>query len=187
MSNTSAIPGFSTPAAGPEAPLEMLAVCHQRGARQCATLRRLVPHLAATGGDEQTRSAATSVMRYFDKSAVDHFADEERDLFPALLESMAGSDAVCLREMIAGLTADHRDLEAAWLRARAVLVQVAAGEPAPRAAQAIDALVTRYERHMAREDDELMPMAARLLGQAALENIGRAMRERRGIDGPKRS
>ena len=93
MSNTSAIPGFSTPAAGPEAPLEMLAVCHQRGARQCATLRRLVPHLAATGGDEQTRSAATSVMRYFDKSAVDHFADEERDLFPRLRGRVLISDA----------------------------------------------------------------------------------------------
>ena len=40
------IPGFSAPSAGFEAPLEMLSACHLRIERQCATLRRLVPHLA---------------------------------------------------------------------------------------------------------------------------------------------
>lgn len=186
MSNAIPIPGFSTPAAGADAPLEMLATCHERGGRQCATLRRLPPHLAAKGADEEARTAATNVMRYFDKSAKDHYADEEDDLFPALLESMAGSDAVCLREMIAGLTADHRTLEEAWRRVRAVLVRVAAGEAVPLAVETVEALAGHYERHMAREDGELMPMAARLLGEAELARIGRAMRARRGIDGPKR-
>ena len=47
-------------------------------------------------------------MRDFDTSARHHHDDEERDLFPALIESMAGSDAVCLRELTAALTAEHR-------------------------------------------------------------------------------
>ena len=175
------LPGFSAPAAGTEAPLEMLSACHRRVERQCATLRRLVPHLAAHGADPAARTAATNVMRYFDTSAQHHHADEEEDLFPVLIESMAGSDAVCLREMIEGLKADHRALGAIWSRLRGVLERVAAGESVPLAADDVEALVGRYERHIEREESELLPMAARLLSDDDLARIGRAMRERRGI------
>ena len=161
-------PGFSTPAAGTEAPLEMLSACHSRVERQCATLRRLVVHLAAHGADQQARTAATNVMRYFDTSARDHHADEEEDLFPALIESMAGSDAVCVREMIEGLKADHRALEAAWRRLRGVLEKIAAGESLPLVPDDVEALVGVYERHIMREECELLPMAVRLLGEEDL-------------------
>ncbi|MDM0037643.1 hemerythrin domain-containing protein [Variovorax sp. J22G21] len=127
---SSGIPGHSPPTAGFEVPLEMLSACHFRIEQQCATLRRLVTHLANHGADEEARTAAANVMRYFDTSAKHHHADEEKDLFPALIESMAGSDPVCLREMTQGLAAEHRELD-------------------------------------------------------ALERIGRAMRERRGIDLPQ--
>jgi hemerythrin-like domain-containing protein len=162
----------------------MLSACHGRVERQCATLRRLVPHLAARGADAQARTAAANVMRYFDTSAKHHHADEEEDLFPALIESMAASDAVCLHGLIDGLKADHRALEAAWRRLRPVLERIAAGEPAPLDAAAVEALVGLYERHIAREESELLPMAARLLGEHELAGIGRAMRARRGIVEP---
>lgn len=175
------IPGFSAPAAGTEAPLEMLSTCHVRAQNQCATLRRLVPHLAEHGANEEARNAATNVMRYFDTSARHHHADEEEDLFPALIESMAGSDAICVREMIEGLTADHRALEAAWRRLRDVLERIAAGESVALASDDVEGLVGLYERHIQREEDELLPMAARLLSEDDLVRVGRAMRERRGI------
>lgn len=175
-------PGFSTPGAGPEAPLEMLSVCHDRMARQCATLRRLVPHLALHGADPEARTAAANVMRYFDTSAINHHQDEEVDLFPALIESMAGSDAVCLHELTEGLTLEHRALEAHWQRLRTVLEKIVAGQSILLASSDVEALVGLYERHIEREDTELLPMAARLLGDDALASIGRAMRKRRGID-----
>ena len=71
------------PGAGFDAPLAMLATCHERGERQCATLLRLVAHLREHGADAQAREAATAVMRYFDRASPDHHADEETDLFPA--------------------------------------------------------------------------------------------------------
>lgn len=174
-------PGFSAPAAGFEAPLEMLSACHGRIERQCATLRRLVPHMAAHGANEEARIAAANVMRYFDTSAKHHHADEEEDLFPALIESMAGSDAVCLRELTEGLKADHRTLEANWQRVRVVLEQVVAGESVPLASDDVEALVSLYKRHIEREENELLPMAVRLLSEDDLARVGRAMRERRGI------
>jgi hemerythrin-like domain-containing protein len=169
------------PKAGFEAPLEMLAACHGRIEHQCATLRRLVAHLPVHGADAQARDAARAVMRYFDSAARDHHADEELDLFPALLESMAGSDATCIRELTQALCAEHRKLERRWQVARSQLACVAAGNAAPLDALQAEALVDAYQRHPAREDGELLPMAARLLSDSALQAIGRAMREHRGV------
>ncbi|MGH8720132.1 MAG: hemerythrin domain-containing protein [Burkholderiales bacterium] len=120
-------------------------------------------------------------MRYFNMSAKHHHADEEKDLFPALIESMAGSDAVCLRELTEGLKTDHSTLEASWQRVRVVLEQVVAGESVTLASDDVQALVGLYERHIEREENELLPMAARLLSEGDLARVGREMRERRGI------
>ncbi len=160
----------------------MLSACHGRIATQCATLRRLVPHLLAHGVDDEARAAATRVMRYFDTAARHHHADEEDDLFPALIESMAGSDAICLREMIDCLKADHRALEACWRQLRGLLASIAAGAQVSLVADDVEALAVRYEGHIEREEKELLPMAARLLSDDDLARVGRAMRERRGID-----
>jgi hemerythrin-like domain-containing protein len=119
-------------------------------------------------------------MRYFDTAARHHHEDEERDLFPALLESMAGSDAVCLRELTSLLTAEHRELERCWAVLRRRLEQVAGGQTAALPEAEVQDLVDRYAQHMAREEAELLPMARRLLSDAELDRIGLAMRLRRG-------
>lgn len=174
------LPGHSAPAVGFEVPLEMLAACHGRLEAQCATLRRLVVHLGSHGADRQAREAAAAVMRYFDTSAVHHHADEEVDLFPALMEAMAGSDAVCLRELTASLTAEHRELEQRWRTLRRQLEPVARGNASTLTDDEVRDFIGLYGRHMAREEAELLPMAGRLLSDAELDRIGLVMRARRG-------
>lgn len=174
-------PGFSSPAAGPEAPLDMLAACHTRVEKQCQTLLRLVPHLHAHGSDAQAREAATAVLRYFDTAAQHHHADEENDLFPALLEAVAGSDAVCIRDLMVQLITDHRRLEELWHGLRAVLLKVAQGQTATLTATQADTFAHAYREHIRREDTELLPLAARVLGDEALAHIGQAMAQRRGL------
>ena len=178
---TTDFPGFSGPGASTEVPLEMLAACHVRIQRQCTTLERLAGYLPDHGSDEQARQAAHNIMRYFDTSAIQHHADEEQDLFPALIESMAGSDAVCIREMIGGLSADHRELESRWRRLRDTLKRIESGETAALSEKDVEAFTGLYRQHIQREEDELLPMAARLLGDADIQRIGEAMRGRRGI------
>ena len=159
----------------------MLAACHQRIQRQCDTLQRLLPHVAAQGVDTQACEAAQAVMRYFDQAAADHHADEEQDLFPALLEAMAASDAVCLRELVGMLTQQHRELELHWQVLRQGLAHIAAGEALTLDAALVERFVAAYTQHLAREESELLPMATRLIDDARLRDIGRAMRLRRGI------
>ena len=68
-----------------------------------------------------------------------------------------------------------------WQRVRAALERIAAGTSARLASDDVEALIGRYERHIEREEKELLPMAVRLLSDDELARIGRAMRERRGI------
>ena len=178
------LPGHSAPAVGFEVPLEMLAACHSRVEAQCATLRRLAAHLTRQGVDRQAQEAASAVMRYFDTSAAHHHADEEVDLFPALLESMAGSDAVCLIELTASLTTEHRELEQRWRDLRCRLERVAGGHASSLPEDEVLSFIGLYERHIAREEAELLPMAGRLLSESELDRIGLAMRARRGASEP---
>jgi len=175
-------PGFETPAAGFEAPLEMLSACHGRVERQCQTLLRLVPHLAANGPDQAAREAAQNVMRYFDTSARHHHADEEEDLFPALLQSAPHAELEQLRDLIDSLRRQHRDLERTWAQLRMKLEGVWLGTLSELDASEVGRLAELYRSHIAREEQELLPLAARLLGESHLDSVGRAMRLRRGIE-----
>jgi hemerythrin-like domain-containing protein len=166
--------------AGIADPLAMLAACHARIGHHCAALQRLVGQVAGRAPDGAAREGAAQLIHELDASIREHRADDEVDLFPALIEAMAGSDAVCLREMTAQLTDQHRELEARWRRVRAELERVAAGERASIDAEEVDAWVALCERHTGREQRELLPMAARLLSDGDLERLGRAMRQRRG-------
>ncbi|MCA6215892.1 hemerythrin domain-containing protein [Ideonella sp. B7] len=178
-----ALPGTEPAAVGFETPLAMLAECHRRVEDQCATLQRLVPHLAAHGVDRAAAEAAAAVLRYFDLAGPKHHADEEEDLFPALFESVAGSDAVCLRELTEALKAQHREFEWRWAALRGPLAEIAAGRAAPLDAPAVAAFGTLYAEHIAREEGELLPLAQRLLADTVQADIGRAMRQRRGAPG----
>jgi hemerythrin-like domain-containing protein len=177
------LPGFNAPAAGFEAPLEMLSACHGRVEHQCETLLRLVPHLAAHGPDAAACEAAQNVMRYFDTSARHHHADEEEDLFPALLHAAPQAGLAALRELVAALQAQHRELEQAWCELRRQLDAIRDASRSGLDAAAVDRLVGLYRSHIAREEAELLPLAARILGPEQLDRVGSAMRARRGING----
>jgi hemerythrin-like domain-containing protein len=176
--------------------LGLLDACHEKMTRQLETLERLLAHQracshslatdASAAGEGQARSAAAAVLRYFDEAAPRHHDDEERDLFPALLESMAGSDAVCLRGIVDRLTAEHRQLAASWRRLRPTLAVIAAIPEASASSTgpALDAamvaeFVQAIRGHLRTEDEELMPMARRLLSDDQVAAIGSAMAARR--------
>lgn len=183
MMNTKQFPGFSSPSASTEAPLEMLAACHGRVEQQCRTLLRLVPHLQAHGADQAARQAAQAVMRYFDTAAQDHHADEEQDLFPALLALTAdsASEAPRVRALTQALLADHQRIGGLWRELRQALAAVAEAQAAELSIEQVQEFVGAYQRHIEQEEGELLPLAARLLSPADIGRIGAAMRQRRGI------
>jgi hypothetical protein len=169
------------PPSPPKGALEMLARLQARTLQQCATMRRLSEYLAECGSDEQARRAAETVLRYFDTCPPQYIRDEEEDLYPALLESMAGSDAVCLNELTAGMTQEHRALETKWARLRKGLAAVVSEQATTLDSAEVEAFAALNRGHIEREQAELLPMVERLLTDEALDKVWASMRLRHGL------
>ena len=174
---------FEAPAAGFDAPFEMLDACHDRVRRMLALLQRLQAHLAAHGADEQARQAARDVMRYFDLAAPAHHEDEERHVFPALLQA----DPTRWAPLVARLREDHAEMAAEWPRSREALAAVEAGhwDPATQA-QALSwaRFAALYAGHLVTEDDAVFPAAMALMDAPELAAMGAEMAGRRGVGRP---
>ncbi|MGA0584552.1 MAG: hemerythrin domain-containing protein [Castellaniella sp.] len=92
----------------------------------------------------------------------------EQRLFPALIESMAGSDAVCLKGMTGGLARDRADLDRRWRQTVRPALDSAA---TPATGEELAKWAEDCLAWLARTDGELLPMAARLLDDAALDAL----------------
>lgn len=173
----------ASPAAGYEAPFEMLQACHERVERMLRLLVRLREHVRARGVDEQARQAARDVIRYFDLAAPQHHLDEERHVFPPLLA--AGDPGVIA--LVQRLQEDHVRMETSWAEVRAVLEALAQGELtalAPPQEALLHAFAGLYGDHVRAEDGIAYPQARHMLDEAALERMAQDMMTRRGVNLP---
>lgn len=165
-----------------EAPIQALVSNHQRTLAQCGALHTLAQTLLTHGSDTTTQAAAQDILHYFDTTARDCQADEEQVLFPALIESMAGSDAVCLHGITEGLSDMLRALDRRWRhQLRAPLLRIAKGESAELPSADLQAFSEEYTAYTERCDTELLPMAERLLTDPEIALLGQAMRARRSL------
>ena len=180
------VPGHRAPAAGVEAPFDLLAACHDRVRRSLDLLERLQTHIATNGCDDDARSAATDVMRYFDIAAPLHHQDEELHVFPAVLTS---GDAASVA-LIHKLQEDHRHMHDAWTQAREVLqfiVNSAMDHRTPlnvEQSQALLAYSRLYAQHMEAEEKVVYPLAQQQMTPMALANMRMDMGSRRGLVAP---
>ena len=163
-----AAPGFDDP-------LQMLRACHDKILQQCATLKKLDTHLRKNGCNTQTQQAASGILRYFDSAGQFHHQDEEENLFPALL-TCSDTDT----GLLACPVAQHQEMLSAWTALRPVLLQVVAGHEPSVDSALIENFIPRHTDHIAIENAQLLPMAARLLSTQQIMLLGRKMSERRG-------
>ena len=165
-------------APGFDDPLGMLYACHGRIERQLATLDRLQRHLPEHGCDVDARGAARGILRYFDTAAPNHHADEEASIFPRLRSALPGRAEALLSD----LAREHAALAAHWRHLRPLLAGIAAGAHANLSPKDVADVRAAYAAHIAREEAELIPLAARTFDAAILAAIGSEMAARRGID-----
>ncbi len=165
-----AAPGF-------DAPLDVLAACHARIAKQCDTLDKLLAHLPAHGSDSQAQQAARAVLAYFDTAAVHHHDDEERNLFPLL--ELANAPGAC--DLVETLTLEHDELAQLWRRLRPQLAQIEAGANAALDPVLAQRFTQLNRNHLEFENAHVLPLARQVLNAVAIERLGRAMAARRGV------
>jgi len=176
------LPG-APPAADFDDPIGMLVDCHRRVERFLGAQERVAaqPHDRPLEG-LFADGAATS-LRYFRTNAPWHTADEEESLFPRLRASPhpRAPEAVAIAD---ALQAEHADMEPlhdvvndaiqAWLAEGGI-----DAARHTRMGAALDVMGRVYAAHIAREDDELFPLAELVLDAEAKAEMGREMRARR--------
>jgi pyridoxamine 5'-phosphate oxidase len=171
-------------APGFDQPIAVLKHCHDRIRKQLATLDKLVPHVAAHGPDAQARQAAAAVIKYFDKAAHLHHADEEHDLVPMLRETAQGADAAQLAALVPTILDEHRQMDAMWQGLHEQLKGIADGSAGQLRESDVRHFAQMYSAHMEREETHIAPMARRLFSAEQMAQLGEAMQMRRGIAAP---
>lgn len=162
-------------------PLAVLKHCHGRIRKQLNTMQKLVEHLQAVGLTPDAQQAATAVLRYFDRAAPNHHADEEQDLLPMLRASAVDDDLVLLNVTAAEIIDEHKHMDQIWQPLAMQLRAIEKAEAAELSAGNVHLFVKLYNAHMEKEEAIVTPMAQRLFDQEQMTQLGDAMRQRRGI------
>jgi hemerythrin-like domain-containing protein len=147
-----------------EAPLSNFSNCHTGIATQLASLAAL-PEL--TEAAEKARVAAEGTLALFKNVVYEHHADEERELFPAVLQSASpGAEHDRVQVMVQRLTAEHRAVEALWKILEPHVKAAAKGKASEELNRSMVAeLVKIYLGHAQLEETEFLPLAAEILGR----------------------
>jgi hypothetical protein len=123
-----------------------------------------LPELTAAA--DRSRQVAAATLQLFEATVLPHHADEEGDLFPAVIRCAAsGEERSRVEAFVDRLVAEHRSVEALWKTLRPAVRRAASGIGAQLDAEAVAALVYAYNRHAAFEELEFLPLAAEILGR----------------------
>jgi hypothetical protein len=173
------------PAHDPDAPIANFSDCHVGIVAHLDNLGELPALLAPAA---RARKIAADTLAFFDAVIVEHHAQEEQELFPAVLSSaVRGEEQRQAAVMTVRLTTEHRQIEAWWARIKPQLKQIAKGHDTPLDLVALQQLVSEYRAHAAFEEAEFLPLAQRVLGrnsnQMAALGMSLHMRHRRPVVG----
>jgi pyridoxamine 5'-phosphate oxidase len=168
-----------TPAPDFSQPIAFLKSCHDKIRKQITTLQNLLHSLPEHGNTGEAQQAAQAVLKYFDRAAHLHHADEEENLMPMLQASAVGDDAALLASLVPEILADHQAMDQAWEHIATQLKRVADGCSAALDAAQVERFTAAYTAHMTKEEGSLAPMAKRLFTPEQMTQLGQAMQQRR--------
>lgn len=115
----------------------------------------------------RARSVAAKTLSLFAPDGVRaHHADEEKELFPAVLrDAEPGVERDHVQAMIERLTSDHRAIEALMQKLQPMVKAVGNGKPVDLEQDVVDSLVRAYVSHAHFEEQQFLPLAQTILGR----------------------
>lgn len=156
---------MNTPATT-DAPIDDFSQCHAGIFRKLDMLGELPALLQPAA---RAREVAEKALDFFREAIFEHHLDEERELFPAVIESAeAGEEREQVKAMARRLTDEHRELERLWKSLESGLKKVAKGQFSDVIDVAtIETLVSRYRAHAEFEEQTFLPLSQQILGRNA--------------------
>jgi hemerythrin-like domain-containing protein len=114
----------------------------------------------------RARRIAAELLEFFRDAVYEHHAEEERELFPAVLASATeGAERDKVQSLVNTLSAEHRRVEAAWHRLEPRLKAVAKGRDAQIDGAEVNALINAYLAHARLEEEVFLPLSQNILGR----------------------
>jgi hemerythrin-like domain-containing protein len=155
-------PTLELPAVNATSPLNDFSQCHTGILAQLDKLADFAEQVAAA---ERTRQTATALLALFSRGVLEHHSEEENELFPAVLRSALPGEADAVREQAERLTREHRVIESLWKRIEGPVAAAAKGKHAEVDSDVADELVRLYQAHARFEEEEFLPLSAKILGR----------------------
>lgn len=146
-----------------DAPLETFSLCHV-GILSHLELLGQLPDLLEQAA--RARHIAADTLKFFRDAVFEHHAQEEGELFPAVLASaVEGEERKRVQTIVDRLTKEHREVETVWSKLEPGLKDVAKGRDSTLDGAAVAALVTAYTAHARYEEQEFLPLSQAILGR----------------------
>ena len=168
----------ATTGRGDDAPLNTFSNCHAGILRHLTDLGDL-PLLLAPA--QRARRIAEEALGFFRAAVFEHHAEEEAELFPAVLKSAApGEERERVQAITERLTREHRAVEVLWKALEPELKQVAKGHDSKLDAAELERLIQQYTAHAAFEESEFLPLSQEILGRNSnhMEALGLSLHMR---------
>ncbi|MFZ2293424.1 MAG: hemerythrin domain-containing protein [Polaromonas sp.] len=147
-----------------EVPLAGLSHCHLGIISQLQEFAEMTARVSAQA--VQSRKVATNILALFKFAVYGHHADEENELFPAVLRSATqGEEAERILVMVQRLTAEHREIESCWKNLEPELTAASTAEPGDLDLKGVQDLVRRYMAHAFFEEQQFFPLAETILAR----------------------
>jgi hemerythrin-like domain-containing protein len=167
-------------------PLGLLSDCHRRIEGFLDVLIEVAKQAGGGALNEDQRHALEVALRYFREAAPKHTRDEEESLFPRMLAS-ADQRARSAMALLDELHNDHTLADASHAEVETLASQwlsegTLSAQSVGRLRELLYKLRDTYQRHIAIEDQEVFPLAGKILSSTELATIGREMASRRSID-----
>lgn len=180
MSATAPSPTTAPRRGRPIEPFDVLDASHQQVVEALQQMSRLVDHLEDKGVDGKAQEIARAIFQFFMTTARDHHLDEEKHVFPAMLNS---GDEQLIQHTLR-LQQDHGWIEEDWLELAPQFEAIAAGYSWYNLDQlrlSIPVFTALYQDHMALEESLIYPEAKTRIAAWDLHGMGREMSERRRL------
>ncbi|MDP2416332.1 MAG: hemerythrin domain-containing protein [Hydrogenophaga sp.] len=159
---------------------EFLDSTHREIQQQLKHLHALVDAIENDGLNAANREQARSVLAYFNSEARQHHLDEEKHIFPALLNSQNAE----LVQATEHLVQDHGWLEENWLQIEPSLEAATHGNQwfdTQELRHALEVFEALYLDHILLEESIAYPAAKQRLAQLDMAGVGREMAKRRAL------
>lgn len=145
--------------------------CHRQIQAHLDRLTLLMDHIDAKGVDAAAQKESKEIEHFFSATARKHHADEEKGVFPPLLESGNAE----LVHAVKTLQQDHAWIEENWIALSPMLSAVAAGSNVDEAEfrHYVEVFLELSNGHIALEESMIYPESKARWAQAVIARAAR--------------